>query len=183
MNGSPLETRSGPRLAARSRSSSAAGRLQRANPALLYRRRPGQLCRHGRRRQRRRQALGDYLAGSYALDTGFRSGCRLSRARARGGPRNPDLLVQVYLLTLAGGRYDQALELAERLIEVEPGDEEAQLLLALDEARNGRFGPAHGAMEAIDNEGIAGLAAPFLDAWAIFGEGGENPRKEASQAG
>src|ERR671918_527134 len=55
--------------------------------------------------------FGDFLAGSYALDTGRleEAGAFFERALA-ADPDDPDLLRQVYLLALAGGRYDQAIE-------------------------------------------------------------------------
>jgi tetratricopeptide (TPR) repeat protein len=120
-------------------------------------------------------SLGDYLAGSYALNVGQLDQATVFLERALAAdPDDPELLRQVYLLALSEGRYDRALELAERLVELDATDEEAQLLLALDDARAGRFGAAREGFSRVGDGGIAGLAAPFLDAWAIFGEGGEN---------
>ena len=119
--------------------------------------------------------FGDFLAGSYALDTGRleEAGAFFERALA-ADPDDPDLLRQVYLLALAGGRYDQAVELAARVVALDPNDEDARLLLALDAARAGQFDAARKSLGAIDDRGVAGLAAPFLDAWAMFGQGGDD---------
>ncbi len=120
-------------------------------------------------------SLGDYLAGSYALNIGKLDQATVFLERALAAdPDNPDLLRQVYALALSEGRYDRALELAGQVVALDPLDEEAQLLLALDDARAGRFGAAREGLARLGDGGIAGLAAPFLDAWAIFGEGGEN---------
>jgi tetratricopeptide (TPR) repeat protein len=120
-------------------------------------------------------SLGDYLAGSYALNVGQLDQATVFLERALAAdPDNPELLRQVYVLALSEGRYDRALGLAERLVALDPLDEEAQLLLALDEARAGRFSAAREGLSRLGDGGIAGLAAPFLDAWAMFGEGGEN---------
>jgi Flp pilus assembly protein TadD len=123
--------------------------------------------------------LGDYLAGSHALESG-----RLEEAadffqRALGGdPDNVELLDQLFMLSLASGRYDQALELGAQLAEIDPEADEARLLRALEAARGGDFALARERLELVGGGGIAALALPFLDAWAIFGQG--NGAAEAS---
>ena len=118
-------------------------------------------------------ALGDYLAGNFALDHG-----RLSEAadffeRAlSAAPDDLDLQRQLYLLTLASGRYDEALEQATALTEHDPEADEAFLLLAAEQARKGDYAAARAPLQALGLDGIAGLTAPFIDAWAVFGEGG-----------
>jgi tetratricopeptide (TPR) repeat protein len=125
-------------------------------------------------------ALGDYLAGNFALDTGRldEAADYFERALA-AAPDNLDLLRQLYLLNLASGRYEAALEQARRLAERDPEAEEARLLLALDQVRAGSFRAARDALGGLGAEGIAGLAAPFLDAWAVFGAGGPNATDDA----
>ena len=182
MNGSPHETRSGPRLAARFGiilGLLGACSAQTPGPSFAVAG-PGSFGALAGDASASGTALGDYLAGSYALSTGQldQAAVFLERALA-ADPDDPDLLRQVYLLALARGRYDQAIALAERLIAIEPTDEEAQLLLALNEARDGSFEVASEALETIDAQGIAGLAAPFLDAWAIFGQGGRDPSERS----
>ncbi len=182
MNGSPHETRSGPRFAARfgiilgllgACSAQTPGPSFAVAGPSSFGGLAGEASPSG-------TALGDYLAGSYALGIGQLDQAAIFLERALAAdPQDPDLLRQVYLLALARGRYDHAIALAERLVAVEPTDEEAQLLLALNEARAGDFETASEALEAIDDQGIAGLAAPFLDAWAIFGEGGQNPSERS----
>jgi tetratricopeptide (TPR) repeat protein len=88
-------------------------------------------------------SYGDYLAGSYALNVGYLDEAAVFFERALAAdPDDPSLLRQVYLLTLAGGRYDQSLQLAERLVAQDASDDEAQLLIALDRARAGQFASA-----------------------------------------
>ena len=126
-------------------------------------------------------ALGDYLAGNFALDTGLldEAADYFERALA-AAPDNLDLLRQLYLLTLASGRNDAALEQARLLAERDPEADEARLLLAARSgARRQLRGRARGACGTLDAEGIAGLTAPFLDAWAVFGEGGPKATDDA----
>jgi Flp pilus assembly protein TadD len=176
MNGSPLETRSGPRIVARLvviLGLLGACSAQGQSPSLAV---AGPSSFGGVVDDRANGfSLGDYLAGSYALNIGEldQAGIFLERALA-ADPDDPELLRQVYLLALADGRYDHAVELAERLVALDPSDEEAQLLLALDEARAGRFDETRETLSRLGDGGIAGLVVPFIDAWAVFGEGGED---------
>jgi tetratricopeptide (TPR) repeat protein len=123
---------------------------------------------------------GDYLAGNFALDRG-----RLSEAAdffekaLAGAPDDLELQRQLYLLTLASGRYEEALEQARMLADEDPEADEAFLLLAAEQARKGDFAAARAPLKALGADGIAGLTAPFIDAWAIFGEGGPNATEAA----
>ncbi len=116
--------------------------------------------------------LGDYLAGQFALESGRLSEAAdfFSRALA-ADPENLDLTRQVFLLTLASGRYDEALIQARQLLRQDPEAEEAQLLVGLNEARAGDFAMARVSFATVSADGIATLTVPFLDAWAVFGGG------------
>jgi tetratricopeptide (TPR) repeat protein len=120
-------------------------------------------------------ALGDYLAGTFALESGLLAEAAgyFERALVKD-PDNPDLRRQLFLLMLASGQYDAALERARPLASENLGDDavaEADLLLALDDARAGRFGGAHRRLSALAEDGIAGLTVPFVDAWILVGRG------------
>jgi tetratricopeptide (TPR) repeat protein len=117
--------------------------------------------------------LGDYLAGNFALESGdiVEAAGFFERALA-DDPDNLELRRQVFLLDLASGRYDAALAEARQLAEQDPGDEDVRLLLALDHARAGRYGEVETALGGLSDKGIVGLAAPFVEAWSIFAQGG-----------
>jgi tetratricopeptide (TPR) repeat protein len=116
-------------------------------------------------------SLGDYLAGNFALESGLlaEAATYFERALVKD-PENPDLRRQLFLLILASGRYDVALEHAGALVADDAGVAEAQLLLTLDEVRAGRFGDAHRRLQAMAEEGVAGLTVPFIDAWVLFAQ-------------
>ena len=116
-------------------------------------------------------SLGDYLAGNFALESGLlaEAASYFERALVKD-PDNPDLRRQLFLLILASGRYDTALEHAGALVAEDAGVAEAQLLLTLDEVRAGRFGDAHRRLQAMAEEGVAGLTVPFIDAWVLFAQ-------------
>jgi tetratricopeptide (TPR) repeat protein len=115
--------------------------------------------------------LGDFLAGNFALETGLLAEAATYFERAlTKDPDNPDLRRQLFLLVLASGEYEPALEQASALIEEGAGVAEAELLLSLEEVRAGRFGDAHRRLAAMAAEGVAGLTTPFVDAWVLFAE-------------
>jgi tetratricopeptide (TPR) repeat protein len=117
-------------------------------------------------------SLGDYLAGSFALETGqlTEAAGYFERALIKD-PENPDLQRQLFLLMLASGEYDAALERAGPLASGDGAVAEAQLMLALDDVRAGKLDGAHRRLEALGNDGIAGLTKPFIDAWVLLARG------------
>jgi tetratricopeptide (TPR) repeat protein len=119
--------------------------------------------------------LGDYLAGNFALETGrlAEAATYFERALAKD-PENPDLRRQLFLLMLASGQHDAALEQAEELVADGAGVAEAELLLSLEEVRSDRFDDAHRRLAGITAEGVAGLTAPFIDAWVLFAQDDRN---------
>jgi tetratricopeptide (TPR) repeat protein len=124
--------------------------------------------------------LGNYLAGNFALNHGeLKEAATYFRLALAGAPDNPELLDQLFLLTLAAGQFDQALDQAERLAEQDRGVDEALVLLALDQVRDDDFEDAQETLTRLDQDGIAALAAPFLDAWAIFAAGGPDATSRA----
>jgi tetratricopeptide (TPR) repeat protein len=125
-------------------------------------------------------APGDYLAGNFAVDSGHLAEAADYFGRALAAePDNLDLLRQLFLLSLASGRYDVAVEQAHKLVARDPDAEEARVLLALEQAKAGNFEAVRAPLKNLPSEGIAGLTAPFLDAWAIFGKGGSSATDDA----
>ena len=115
--------------------------------------------------------LGDYLAGNFALETGLLAEAATYFERALANdPDNPDLRRQLFLLSLASGRYDAALDQAGALVAEGADVPEAELLLSLEEVRAGSFGDAHRRLAAMTGEGVAGLTTPFIDAWVLFAQ-------------
>ncbi len=115
--------------------------------------------------------LGDYLAGNFALDSGLlaEAATYFEQALVKA-PDNPDLRRQLFLLTLAGGSYDAALEQARALAAGDASVAEAELLLTLDDVRSGRLEKGHRRLQGMADQGIAGLTVPFVDAWVLFAQ-------------
>ncbi|MDX1541168.1 MAG: hypothetical protein R3349_07160, partial [Geminicoccaceae bacterium] len=117
--------------------------------------------------------FGDYLAGKHARDIGEVAAAASYFERAlAGAPDNVELLEELFLLTVAAGRFEPALAHAEDLIKVRPDSDEARLMLAAKAAKASDAATARRHLEAIGERGIAALATPFIDAWIIFEDGG-----------
>jgi tetratricopeptide (TPR) repeat protein len=124
--------------------------------------------------------LGDYLAGNFALEKGEITDAATFFEKALADqPDNIELRRQVFLLDLADGRYEAAVEEARQLMSQDLADEDVQLLMALDRVKAKDFGEVPVMLEGLDDRGIVGLAAPFVEAWARFGAGGNKAIEEA----
>ncbi len=112
-------------------------------------------------------AFGQYLAGRFAMaeadpDAGATA---LSRAVVLA-PSEPDLIVQAFLANLAAERPD-ALSLARRV----PDNQIAQLVLADEDMRAGRWDSAEKRYHALPRQGLTQLLQPLLVAWSQQGGG------------
>ncbi|HEX6142653.1 MAG TPA: tetratricopeptide repeat protein [Geminicoccaceae bacterium] len=117
----------------------------------------------------RESYLGDYLAGNFARDIGeVAAAAGYFESALVGAPGNVELLEELFLLTVAAGEFESALRRARELVGARSEADEARLLLAAKAARDGDPAAARAQLEAVGERGIAALATPFLDAWAIF---------------
>ncbi|MBV9785794.1 MAG: tetratricopeptide repeat protein [Acidisphaera sp.] len=112
-------------------------------------------------------AYGAYLAGRFAasqtdLDRAARD---LLHAYAVD-PGHPELLQQTFLACLMDGRPE-----ATRLAGLLPDNPAAQLLLADEDARSGRWDAAEQRYHALPHQGLTQLLQPLLVAWAQQGGG------------
>jgi tetratricopeptide (TPR) repeat protein len=112
-------------------------------------------------------AFGQFLAGRFAMaaadpDAGATA---LSKAVALA-PNEQDLIVQAFLANLAAER-PEALSLARRI----PDNQIAQLVLADDDIRAGRWEAAEKRYHGLPRQGLTQLLQPLLVAWAQQGAG------------
>jgi tetratricopeptide (TPR) repeat protein len=117
-------------------------------------------------------AAGNYLAGRFALNQGDLRAAADSFERALSAdPSNFDLRREIFLLNLASGEIDQALAGADDLAALDPDTDEVDLVLALRDAKAGRFHAARQSLGRISARGLTGLAVPLLEAWTRYGAG------------
>ncbi|WP_408588528.1 tetratricopeptide repeat protein, partial [Geminicoccus harenae] len=95
-------------------------------------------------------AIGDYLVGQYAMDAGdvVQASDALERALA-ADPDDLDLRRQVFLLDVARGDLPGARDQARLLTEIDPGADEAHLVLFIDALQGGRIAEARRALGAL----------------------------------
>ncbi len=86
-------------------------------------------------------------------------------------PGNPFLLDRAFVLDLANGSIEPALELAERLIADQPDHFLARLALAADAVRKDDYATAVRYMEAGGRGPLAELTAGLVTAWALQAQG------------
>lgn len=112
-------------------------------------------------------AFGHYLVGRFALteadpDT---AATELLRAAALA-PNEPDVVLQAFIASLAAER-PEAVTLARQM----PDNQVAQLLLADEDLRAGRWAEAERRYHALPRQGLTQLLQPLLVAWAQQGAG------------
>jgi tetratricopeptide (TPR) repeat protein len=112
-------------------------------------------------------AFGHYLAGRFAAAEADPSTAATELARAVALDANePDLTEQAFLAAIAAERLD-ATALARRI----PDNQIAQLVLAGEDMRAGRWDAAEKIYHALPREGLTQLLQPLLVAWAQQGGG------------
>lgn len=115
---------------------------------------------------------GNFLAGRHAQSQRDMSNAAdFLGAALKISPDTPDLLRQTFVLMCAEGRMDEAIVLARRVIEVKGEDSIADILLAVDDIKNGRFVEAEERMTDQKDSGISLYMAPLLQAWSRVGLG------------
>lgn len=119
--------------------------------------------------------LGDYLAGLSAAQAGDYDAAaeffaRFLRAKEVSG----ELLQYGFSLAAAAGRFEDADLFAERMVQADPSQGSARLVLASAAVVAGDWVTAQQHIEAIEAEGLGRLIRPFMLAWVQFGAGEED---------
>lgn len=121
-------------------------------------------------------AAGDYLIGQFAMEHGDLATANEALDKAlTADPDNQELRRQIFAVELAQGRYDE--KAASSLLALDPNAEEARLLLALGSVKRGQFAAAATTFGAIGSRGVAAIAAPVMQAWALYGAGQKDPAR------
>ncbi len=115
---------------------------------------------------------GDYLAGLVATrinDYGAASDFMIRALNS--DPGNIDLLRRAFVLASADGRYTESLQLARRLVDLEPANAVALLVLSVDAAVRNDQDAARALLAAQPDRGLSVLYGPLLNAWLEIGKG------------
>ncbi|MFA7429181.1 MAG: tetratricopeptide repeat protein [Rhodospirillaceae bacterium] len=116
--------------------------------------------------------LGSYLAGRHAQDTSDSAAAAENYLAAlRADPDNLALTRRAYFFLLAEGRYDEALKLAARVLEMDPEATVAPLVLAVGAAARDDFAAAWPYVGDLAPEGLNSFLVPLLQGWILGGQG------------
>ncbi len=114
----------------------------------------------------RMSASGSYLAARHA--GGQRDAAAAAtyyRAALRGDPRNSELLGRAFLAVLANGEVEDAVKLAERVLQVDKTDRIARLVLGVRAIKQKQYPAARRELAQSIRGPITDLAATLLSAW------------------
>jgi tetratricopeptide (TPR) repeat protein len=123
-------------------------------------------------RKDRTSIAGDYLAARHASverDAGAAASFYLAALRA--DPKNAELLDRAFISTLAGGEIDEAVKLAERIIQVDKANRVARLVLGVRALKHKQYAAAQQNVNQSVRGPITDLVAALLSGWAAMGAG------------
>ena len=113
---------------------------------------------------------GSYLAARHAgVSRDAAAASIYYRAALRGDPRNPELLSRAFMAVLQNGEIDEAVRLAERLLQVDKSDRVARLVLGVRAIKQKQYPTARQQLAQSVRGPITDLAATLLSAWTHVG--------------
>ena len=118
-----------------------------------------------------RTLSGNYLAGRHAqARKDLSAAADFLGAVLKKDPEKPDLLHRTFILMAVEGRMKEAVELARRLLKAKPNSPVAQLTLAVNDIKRGRFAAAQKRLKALPGKGLGKFVGPVLRGWSLVGE-------------
>jgi len=113
---------------------------------------------------------GNYLAARQAnLDRDADAAATYYRAALRADQRNPELLEQAFYSVLAGGDIDEAVRLADRLLQLDRNNRNAHLVLGVRSLKQKQYKDAKTQFAQAMQGPVNDLTATLLSAWSSFG--------------
>jgi tetratricopeptide (TPR) repeat protein len=110
--------------------------------------------------------LGSYLAARHAQQVrDYGHAAEFMNHALAEDPGNNDLVRRTFVLRVSDGRIAEALPLAQRIVQLDPANGLAQIVLLLQEVKAGNFDAAAQRARALPSEGAQRLAQPLLVAW------------------
>lgn len=120
----------------------------------------------------RPSVTGSYMAGQQALDD-LRTdeAARYFGQAAQADWDNALLVERAFIAYAADGQIGQAATMARHLLELEPDNELAELLVATEALKERRYGAAERQLSSVSQDTFTGITAGILRAWALAGQG------------
>lgn len=125
----------------------------------------------------RNSLTGSYMAGQQALqDLRTDEAARYFGQAAAADGDNPLIVERSFIALAADGQIGQAASTAKHLLQLDPNNELAELVVATEALKERRYGAAEKMLGAIGQDSFTGITAGILQAWALVGD---NRRDEA----
>ncbi len=122
---------------------------------------------------------GNYLAAREAgseRDSG--AAAAYYRAALKSDPKNPELLERAFLSVLSDGEIEDAVKLADRIVQVDHGHRIARLVLGVRAIKQKQYPAARQHLAQSVRGPIADLTATLLSAWTLYGSNEVKPAVE-----
>jgi tetratricopeptide (TPR) repeat protein len=114
----------------------------------------------------RSSVSGSYLAARHAsTERDAAAAATYYRAALRSDPRNSELLSRAFLAVLANGEVDEAVKLAERVVQADKNDRIARLVLGVRALKQKQYAAARQQLAQSMRAPVADLAGTLLSAW------------------
>ncbi|MGA8550253.1 MAG: tetratricopeptide repeat protein [Stellaceae bacterium] len=116
--------------------------------------------------------FGAYLAGRHAQEEGnYRAAALWYEEALKADPRSPELISRTFDMEAQSGRFDKALPLAQKVLDLDGSDAVADLVLLLDRVEAGDNAAALARAEALPDDGLHRYAGPLVLAWTQMAVG------------
>ena len=123
---------------------------------------------------------GNYLAGQQALtELRTHEAAQFLRDAATDQWTNPLVVDRAFVALAADGQVDAAADMAKHVIELEPDNDMAKLVLATQAFKQRRYDAALADLTKLDAQTFEGVTGSILKAWALTGQ---NKFDEASKS-
>lgn len=117
-------------------------------------------------------ASGSFLAGQQALrDLQTDQASRYFLDASEADWDNPVIVERAFTALAADGRIDDAAAIAQHLVEVEPENELARLVLGTVALKERRYRSANTQLENAGSSSFIGITAAILHGWSLLGNG------------
>ena len=114
----------------------------------------------------RTSVSGSYLAARHAgSERDAASAAAYYRAALRGDPRNNELLTRAFLAVLANGEVEEAVRLADRVLQADKNERVARLVLGVRGIKQKQYPQARQQLAQSIRGQVTDLAGTLLSAW------------------
>ena len=115
---------------------------------------------------------GSYMAGQQAIrDLRTDEAARYFNDAAQADWDNPILIERAFVALAADGQIGKAATTARRMLELDPTNQLAELVVASEALKERRFGAAVRRLDNVSEDSFSGITAGLLRAWALVGDG------------